>query len=150
MQPSYRAIFTEMLLAQSAAIGAFADVAARCAQLTGQQYQQALVTLARKMPSKDEDVDAASAHPSGESRIPTAASMSFVDFGRAFAGLPRVSTMMFLSRYDNLRGRRSVVRDCPMFKTTAHPTYRVWLGVQRCQTQAGFLDLLLADRITTL
>jgi hypothetical protein len=109
MRPSYRTIFTEMLLAQSAAIGAFADVAARCAQLTGQQYQQALVTLARKMPSRD--VDVASAHPSGESRNPTAASMSFVDFGRAFAGLPRVSTMMFLSRYDSLRRRRSVVRD---------------------------------------
>jgi hypothetical protein len=106
MQPSYRAIFTEILLAQSAAIGAFADVAARCAQLTGQQYQQALVTFARKIPSKD--VDAASAHPIGESGIPAAASMSC---GRAFAGLPRVSTMMFLSRYDHLRGRRSVVRD---------------------------------------
>jgi hypothetical protein len=109
MQPSYRAIFTEVLLAQSAAIGAFADVAVHCAQLTGQQYQQALVTLARKMHSKD--VDETSAHPSGESGIPIAASMSFVDLGRAFAGLPRVSTMMFLSRYDNLRGRRSVVRD---------------------------------------
>jgi hypothetical protein len=24
-----------------------------------------------------------------------------------------------------------------MFKTTAHPTYRVWLGVQRSQTQTG-------------
>ena len=109
MQPSYHAIFTEILLAQSAAIGVFADVAARCAQLTGQQYQQALVTLARKIPSKN--VDAASAHLSGESGIPAAASMSVVDFGRAFAGLPRVSTMMFLSRYDNLRGRRSVVHD---------------------------------------
>ena len=109
MQPSYRAIFTEMLLAQSAAIGAFADVAARCAQLTGQQYQQALATLARKMPSKDGD--AASAHPGGESEVATASSVTLVDLGRAFAGLPRISMMIFLSRYDNLRGRRGVVRD---------------------------------------
>ena len=46
MQANYRAIFTEMLLAQSAAAGAFADAAGRYAQLTGQAYQEALLTLA--------------------------------------------------------------------------------------------------------
>ena len=109
MQPSYRAIFTEMLLAQSAAAGAFAVVAAHCAGLAGQQYQQALEMLARKMQSKDGD--SAPAHPPGESGPPGTSSLSFVDCGRAFAGLPRVSMTIFLSRYDNLRGRRSVVRD---------------------------------------
>jgi hypothetical protein len=109
MQASYRAIFTEMLLAQSAATGAFAEVAARFAVLTGQQYQQALITLARKMPSKDGV--AAPAHPAGGAGIPGASPPKSANFGRAFAGLPRVSMMIFLSQYDNLRGRRDVVRD---------------------------------------
>jgi hypothetical protein len=109
MQANYRAIFTEMLLAQSAATGAFADVAARCALLTGQQYQQALVMLARKMTSKGGVAEPA--HPGGGSGIPGASPPKSANFGRAFAGLPRVSMMIFLSQYDNLRGRRGVVRD---------------------------------------
>jgi hypothetical protein len=108
MQPSYRAIFAEVLLAQSAAIEAFADAAARCVILAGQQYQQALVTLARKMPPNCGSV--APAHPGGESEFPGASPATFADLGRAFVGLPRVSTIRFLSRYDDLRGRRGVVR----------------------------------------
>jgi len=88
MQASYRAIFTEMLLAQSAATGAFADVAARCALLTGQQYQQALVMLAGKITSKDGVAEPA--HPGGGSGIAGASPPKSANFGRAFAGLPRV------------------------------------------------------------
>jgi hypothetical protein len=109
MQANYRAIFTEMLLAQSAAMGAFADVAARCALLAGQEYQQALMTLARKMSPKGGVAEPA--HPGGGSEIPGASPPRSADFVRAFAGLPRVSMMVFLSQYDNLRGRRGVVRD---------------------------------------
>jgi hypothetical protein len=114
MQANYRAIFTEMLLAQSAAMGAFADVGARCALLAGQQYQQALITFAREMAPKGGAV--ASAQPGGGSGIPAAFSARSGNFGRAFAGLPRVSMMVFLSQYDNLRGRRGVVRDWPASK----------------------------------
>jgi hypothetical protein len=109
MQASYRAIFTEMLLVQSAAIEAFAGAAGRCAVLTGQQYQQALITLIREMPPNGGI--GASVHPGGDSRILGASSASLMDVGRAFAGLPRVSMMIFLSRYNDLRGRRGVVRD---------------------------------------
>jgi hypothetical protein len=103
MHVNYRAIFTEMLLVQSAAVGA----AARCALLAGEQYQQALVTLARKTPSKEGDA----AHPGGESAISAASSARLANCARAFAGLPRLSMMIFLSQYDDLRGRRPVVRD---------------------------------------
>jgi hypothetical protein len=110
MQANYRAIFTEMLLAQSAAMGAFADGAARCALLAGQQYQQAGITLARKMmPPKGGAAEPA--HPRGGSGIPGSSSARSANFGRAFAGLPRVSMMVFLSQYDNVRGPRGVVRD---------------------------------------
>jgi hypothetical protein len=109
MQASYRAIFTEMLLAQSAAMGAFADVAARCALLAGQEYQQAFITLAGKISPKGGV--AGPAHPGGGSGTPGASSARSANFARAFAGLPRVSMMVFLSQYDNLRGRRGVVRD---------------------------------------
>jgi hypothetical protein len=107
MQANYRAIFTEMLLAQSAAMGAFADVAGRCALLAGQQSQQALVTLAGTMESKAGV--AAPAHPPGGFRTPGASPPRSEDFARAFAGLSRISIMVFLSRYDNLRGQRGVV-----------------------------------------
>jgi hypothetical protein len=40
MQANYRAIFTEMLLAQSAATGVFADVAARRRPLYQQQLSE--------------------------------------------------------------------------------------------------------------
>jgi hypothetical protein len=109
MQPNYRAIFTEMLFAQSAAVGAFADLTARFALLAGREYQQALTTLAGKMPSKTGIAEPA--HPDGGSEIPGASLPRAVNVGRALAGLPRVSTMVFLSQYDNLRGRRGVVRD---------------------------------------
>src|SRR3979411_288558 len=103
MQPNYRVIFNEMLLAQSAAMGAFADVAARCALLAGQEYQRALVALAGKISPKDGGAEPA--HPGPGSEIPGGSPLS-ADFARAFAGLPRVSMMVFLSQYDTLRGRR--------------------------------------------
>jgi hypothetical protein len=109
MHASYRTIFTEVLLAQSAAIEAFADAAARCVVLAAQQYQQTLVTLAGAMPP--DGGAGASAHPDGGSGLPGASFTSLADLGRAFAGLPRVSMMIFLSRYDDLRGRRSLDRD---------------------------------------
>jgi hypothetical protein len=109
MQANYRAIFTEMLLAQSAAIGAFADVAARSARLAGQEYQQAVIALAGKIAPKGGGAEPA--HPGGGPEIPGASLSRAANVGRAFAGLPRVSMMVFLSQYDNLRGRRGVVRD---------------------------------------
>jgi hypothetical protein len=108
MHASYRTIFTEVLLAQSAAVEAFAGVAARCAVLAGQQYQEALMMLVREMPPNGED--SASAHPGGGPTVPGPSSASLTNFGRAFAGLPRVSMMIFLSRYDDLRGRRGADR----------------------------------------
>jgi hypothetical protein len=107
MQPGYRTIFTEMLLAQSAAVGAFADIA-RCTLLAGQQYQQAVTSLALKMSAKGGT--SAMAHP-GSLRTPGAAAASSASFARAAAGLPRVSMMIFLSRYDDLRGRRDADPD---------------------------------------
>ena len=109
MQANYRTIFTEMLLAQSAAAGAFADVAGRYAQLTGQQYQEALITLAGKC-SRKVGLPGRRIQSMGPG-FPEHLRPGLADFGRAFAGLPRVSMMGFLSRYDNLRGRRAVVRD---------------------------------------
>jgi hypothetical protein len=109
MQPSYRAIFTEMLLAQSAAVGAVAHVAACCALLAGQQYQQAVTSPVRKMPTRDGA--SASAHPGGPSGTTDGASASSANFARAVAGLPRMSMMIFLSQYDDLRRRRDVILD---------------------------------------
>jgi hypothetical protein len=108
-QANYRAIFTEMLLAHSAAMGAFTDVAARCAVLAGQQYPQGLATLAGKIPARDGA--AGPAHPGGGSGNPEVSSPRPVDVARAIAGMPRLSMMVFLSHYDKLRGRRDVVRD---------------------------------------
>jgi hypothetical protein len=109
MQTSYRIIFTEMLLAQSAAAGAFADAAGRYAQLMGQAYGEALMTLAAETQPKGGA--AGSAHPVYGAGIPGASRPGLANVCRALAGLPRVSMMGFLSRYDNLRGRRAVVRD---------------------------------------
>jgi hypothetical protein len=109
MPPNYSAIFKQVLLAQSAAIGALTDAAARCAVLAGQEYQQAVTTLAGKIPSNGEA--AGPAHPGGGSGTAGASSLKSADFARALAGLPRVSMMVFLSRYDELRGRRGAVRD---------------------------------------
>jgi hypothetical protein len=109
MQANYRAIFTEMLLAQSAAAGAFADAAGRYAQLMGQAYQEALLTLAADVQPKDKA--AGPALPVDGASISGASLPGLADLCRGFAGLPRVSMMGFLSRYDNLRGRRAMVRD---------------------------------------
>ncbi len=104
---NYRAIFTEMFLAQSAAIAAFADVTARCALLAGEQYRQALLTLAGKIPGND----AGPAHPGGGSGLPEASALRPADLVRAFAGMPQISMTVFLSQYDKLRERHGVVRD---------------------------------------
>ncbi|XIA67038.1 hypothetical protein ACFIOY_15205 [Bradyrhizobium sp. TZ2] len=109
MQANYRTIFTEMLLAQSAAAGAFADAAGRYAQLMGQAYQEALMTLAAETQPKGGA--AGSAHPADEAGIPGASRPGLANVCRALTGLPRVSMMGFLSRYDSLRGRRTMVRD---------------------------------------
>lgn len=109
MQANYRTIFTEMLLAQSAAAGALADAAGRYAQLMGLAYQEALMTLAAAVQPKDGA--AGLAHPVDVARISGASRPGLADLCRGFAGLPRVSMMEFLSRYDNLRGRRVMVRD---------------------------------------
>ena len=109
LQATYRAIFTEMLLAQSAAIGAFADVAARCALLAGQEYEQALMAITRNMPPKGGTAEPA--HPGGGSEIQEAPLPRPADFARAFAGMPRISMMVFLSQYDKLRERRGAVQD---------------------------------------
>jgi hypothetical protein len=107
MLPSYRTIFTEMILAQSAAIGAFADVATHCARLADQQYRQSVTSLARALPA----ISGVSvpAHPSGES--PGGSLVRSATIARAVAGLPRISMMMFLSQYDDLRGRRDLVQN---------------------------------------
>ncbi|MBT1509333.1 hypothetical protein KIP88_02365 [Bradyrhizobium sp. SRL28] len=109
MQANYRTIFTEMLLAQSAAAGAFADATGRYAQLMGQAYQEALLTLAAETQPKGGA--AGPAHPVDGARISGASRPGLADLCRDFAGLPRFSMMEFLSRYDNLRGRRAMVRD---------------------------------------
>ena len=109
MQANYRTIFAEMLLAQSAAAGAFADAAGRYAQLTAQAYQEALLTLAGEVQPKDGA--AGPARPVDGARISGASRPGLADLCRGFADLPRVSMVGFLSRYDNLRGRRAVVRD---------------------------------------
>lgn len=109
MQANYRTIFTEMLLAQSAAAGAFADAAGRYAQLMGQAYQEALMTLAAETQPKGGA--AGSAHPVDGVGIPEASRPGLANVCRGLAGLPRISMMEFLSRYDNLRGRRAMVRD---------------------------------------
>jgi hypothetical protein len=109
LQVTYRAIFTEMLLAQSAAIGAFADVAARCARLAGQQYQQEFLKTAPKTPPKG--AIAEPTPPGGGSQIPGVSPLMLATSARALAGMPRISMMVFLSQYDKLRERRGVIHD---------------------------------------
>jgi hypothetical protein len=109
MQANYRAIFTEMLNAQAAAVAAFADVGIRCAELVGQQCQAALAT-----PVKPSLPDGAGAGPTQPDRGSGGARMSpspLAGFCRAVAGLPRFSMMSFLSHFDDLRGPRRAVRD---------------------------------------
>ena len=109
LQATYRAIFTEMLLAQSAAIGAFADVAARCAHLAGQQCQQEFLRTARKVPAKAGIAEPA--HPGDRSEVRGVSLLTLSDSARACAAMPRISMMVFLSQYDKLRERRRAVQD---------------------------------------
>jgi hypothetical protein len=109
LQATYRAIFTEVLLAQTAAVGAFADVVARCALLAGREYEQALIAITRNMPPKGGTAEPA--HPGGGPEIREAPLPRLADFARAFASMPQISTMVFLSRYDKLRERRRAVQD---------------------------------------
>jgi hypothetical protein len=109
MRPGYRTILSEVVLAQSAALGAFADVTAHYTVLLGEQYQAALATLATEIRPKSAAVRPT--QQGGGSAIPGELLPSSSDFCRAIAGLPRVSMMLFLSRYDFLRGRRSAVGD---------------------------------------
>ena len=106
LQVSYRAIFTEMLLAQSAAITAFADIAGRCARVARQERQQA---LARNNPPKA--ASAGPAHPGGGSATAGVTPPRVTDVARALAGLPRVSMLVYLSHYDNLRRQHGAIRD---------------------------------------
>jgi hypothetical protein len=108
LQATYRAIFTEMLLAQSAAVNAFADATARCALLAGQECERAL-TIARNMPANGGPDGPP--HPGGGSEIPGAPLPRLADLARALTGLPQISMMVFLSQYDKLRKRRGLVGD---------------------------------------
>ncbi|MCA1452696.1 hypothetical protein I6F35_05615 [Bradyrhizobium sp. BRP22] len=109
MQANYRIIFREMLLAQSAAAGAFGHAAGRYAELMGQAYQEALMALVAEVQPKD----GAFGPPHPADRAGNPAALGLINFCRAFAGLPRASMIGFLSRYDNLRGKRVMVQDRP-------------------------------------
>jgi hypothetical protein len=111
LQVTYRAIFTQMLLAQSAAIGAFADVATRCALLARQQYQHEFLRAARKIPSKGGIAEPT--HPGGRPEVSEVSLLTCANSARAYAAMPRISMMVFLSQYDKLRERRGVVQDRP-------------------------------------
>ena len=108
LQVTYRAIFTEMLLAQSAAIGAFADVSARCARLAGQQLQREFPGTAG-MPPKDGI--GGQANPGDASEIRGVCTPMLAHSARACAAIPRISMMVFLSQYHKSRERRRAVRD---------------------------------------
>jgi len=108
MQPGYRAIFIELILAEAAAVGAFAVVTARFASLMGVGCQAALVSLAARTGAKIDDIGPSQADGP---RIPGLSPPAAASFCRALAGLPRVSMTTFLSQYDDLRGRRGLVRD---------------------------------------
>ena len=112
MQPNYPAIFIEMLNAQTAAAAAFVDVSARCAELLRQECQAAMETRVKETQSRGAGGGggAGSAQPAG-SGLSGVSPPWPADFCRAFAGLPRVFMMSFLSHYDDLRGRRSVAPD---------------------------------------
>jgi hypothetical protein len=51
------------------------------------------------------------AHLGDGSEIREAPLPRLADFARAFAGMPLISMMIFLSKYDKLRARRGLVRD---------------------------------------
>lgn len=107
MRAGYRTILTEMLLAQSAAAGAFTAVAVRYTALVGQQYQAALARLGTEIRLKGAGVGPTQPGGSADGELlPSSA-----NFCRALAGLPRISMMVFLAQYDGLRGRRSLDGD---------------------------------------
>jgi hypothetical protein len=100
-QVSYRAIFNEMLLAQTAAINTLADMMTRCAKVATRQAS-----------SRNQTEEAAgSGYAGGGAETSGAAAAPAADLGRALAGLPRISMIMFLAQYDNLRRQRSSARD---------------------------------------
>ncbi len=102
MQAGYRTILSEMLRAQSAALGAFADVTA----LMAQQYQEAAAAFATEV--RSDGAGARSTQPGASSGISGDLLPRAVNFYRGVVGLSQISMMSFLSRYDGLRGRRSV------------------------------------------
>ena len=107
MQAGYRTILGEMLLAQSAALGAFADVTARYTSLMAQQYQAAAAAFATEI--RPNGAGAKPTQPGASSGVTGDLLPGSANFCRALAGLPMISMMSFLSRYDGLRGRRSIV-----------------------------------------
>ncbi len=104
LQVSYRAIFTEMLLAQLAAVNAFADIAGRCARVAREQQ-----AAARNSPPKA--ASAEPARPGGGRETQGVPPARATDVARALAVLPRVSLLVYLSHYDNLRRQHRAVRD---------------------------------------
>jgi hypothetical protein len=113
MQPSYRAIFTELLTAEVAAAAACVVVAARCAELVRQECQAALENHggAGRPEAAGKAAAAGPAQRGGGSGAIAVSAPWPADFYRAFAGLPRVFVMTFLAQYDDLRGRRPSARD---------------------------------------
>ena len=107
LQASYRAIFTEMLLAQSAALGAFTRVAGQCVELAGQGCEEALAMAGNK-PAKARA--RGPAHPGGGPETAEEFLARSANLCRAVANMPRLSMLVFLSQYDNLRRQRGVGR----------------------------------------
>lgn len=107
MQAGYRTILSELLLVQSAALGAFADVSARCTSLMAQQYQVAAATFAGEI--RPNGAGVRPPQPGTSSGITGDLLPGSANFCRGLASLPWISMMSFLARYDGLRGRRSVV-----------------------------------------
>ena len=111
LQVTYRAILTQMLLAQSAAIGTFADVAARCAQLAGQQYQQELVKAARKIQPKDGI--AGPTHPGGRPELPGVSLPTLANSARACAAMPRSFVISPVTSSTDYAAWRPCARSAP-------------------------------------
>ncbi len=104
MQADYRAILSEMLLAQAAAVGALADVADLYTSLMGEGCRAAFTTIGYGRQRRG--ASAGPSQPGSGSGIAGELLPWSSNVCRAMAGLPRVSMMSFLSRYDDLRGRR--------------------------------------------
>jgi hypothetical protein len=106
---NFRAMVTEALTAQSAFVEAFVAVASFYAAQVDEEYRAALAQLAAEVRASATNPGAtqtARGHPKTTALAPSPASVC-----RAFVGLPRVSMMFFLSRYDELRGPRRAARD---------------------------------------